>query len=85
MIKTISKKRFKESDLYNYNAFNKKLDTDTRYRYELGARINLYKYVVDGIKKRSDSQIALCKETEEVWSAVGLKLKRKNPKCHCYL
>lgn len=84
MIKTISNQRF-GGEIFEGDKFVKKLDTDTRYRYKEETRIELYRFIIDGIRKRSGTEIALCKETKEVWKAVGLKLRKGKPKCHCYL
>jgi spore photoproduct lyase len=84
IIKAISDQRF-HSNLFKNQGISDNMNTDHRYRYEDKKRLEMYQYVVDGIKKRSDCEIALCKETEEVWKALGLNFQRSPPKCHCYL
>lgn len=44
-------------------------------------RIDMYKHAIQEIRKYSDCDIALCKETDDVWKAVGLDLKEC--KCVC--
>lgn len=56
---------------------------DGKYRYRDEIRIELYEFLVNEIKKRSDADIALCKESFDIWKAVGLELKKGNCKCHC--
>lgn len=44
-------------------------------------RIDMYKHAIQEIRKHSGCDIALCKETDDVWKAVGLDLKEC--KCVC--
>lgn len=86
VIRTISEQRFKNSGLFENNGIADELNSDHRYRYEEKKRLEMYKFIVDGIKARSpETEIAFCKETEEVWKACGLNFQRYPPKCHCYL
>jgi spore photoproduct lyase len=43
-----------------------------KYSYSLGERIVIFKFVTDEIRRHSDCPIALCKESSDVISAVGL-------------
>ena len=56
---------------------------DGKYRYRDDIRIELYEHVINEIKKRTDADIALCKESSDVWEAVDLELEKGNCKCHC--
>ena len=56
---------------------------DGKYRYRDDIRIELYEHVIKEIKKRSDADIALCKESTDVWEAVDLELEKGDCKCHC--
>jgi spore photoproduct lyase len=50
-----------------------------KYSFDENDRVDIFRYVVDEIKKFSDCPIALCKESANVWNAVGLDLS----KCEC--
>jgi ParB/RepB/Spo0J family partition protein len=52
-----------------------------KYSFSEEQRIELFQYAIDEIKKYSECDIALCKETKEVWDTVGLDLKEC--KCVC--
>ena len=56
---------------------------DGKFRYREDIRIELYRLLIEEIRKRSDVDIALCKESSDVWEAVGLELDKGNCKCHC--
>jgi len=52
-----------------------------KYSFPYEQRVELFKHAIKEIRKYSDCDIALCKETKEVWEAVGLDLKEC--KCVC--
>ncbi|MDO8741367.1 MAG: hypothetical protein Q7J54_07410 [Candidatus Woesearchaeota archaeon] len=56
---------------------------DGKERYEPDIRAELYRFVIEEIKKRSDAVIALCKESVSMWEQAGLTLDKDNCKCHC--
>jgi spore photoproduct lyase len=49
--------------------------------YSEDIRIAMYSFMIREIRRYSDIPIALCKETESVWSAVGLDLSKVQ--CNC--
>lgn len=80
--------RFPNSVLLDPNKLNLKdgkpvKSGDGKYRYRDDIRVKLYNFVIGEIRKRSDTTIALCKESADIWAAVGLELNRGNCKCHC--
>ena len=80
--------RFPESVLLDIDKLDSKNGKplkggDGKYRYRDDIRIELYDYVISEIKKRSDADIALCKESSDVWQAVDLELDKEDCKCHC--
>lgn len=52
-----------------------------KYSFPVEQRIEIFKFAIEEIRKYSKCDIALCKETAEVWEAVGLDLKEC--KCVC--
>ena len=52
-----------------------------KYSFPVEQRIEIFKFATEEIRKYSKCDIALCKETAEVWEAVGLDLKEC--KCVC--
>ena len=52
-----------------------------KYSFPVDQRIDIFKFVIEEIRKYSKCDIALCKETTEVWKAVGLDLEEC--KCVC--
>ena len=43
-----------------------------KYSFKEPDRIEIFKFIIAEIRKHSDTKISLCKETKEVWDAVGL-------------
>lgn len=52
-----------------------------KYSFPGNMRHDLFGYAINEIRKYSDCDIALCKETSDMWQAVGLNLKEC--KCVC--
>jgi len=52
-----------------------------KFSFSSTARINMFQFAINEIRKYSLCDIALCKESAEVWNAVGLDLKEC--KCVC--
>ena len=52
-----------------------------KYSFPVEQRIEIFKFAIEEIRKYSECDIALCKETADVWEAVGLDLKEC--KCVC--
>jgi ParB/RepB/Spo0J family partition protein len=52
-----------------------------KYSFPVEQRIEIFKFAIEEIRKYSECDIALCKETSEVWEAVELDLKEC--KCVC--
>jgi ParB/RepB/Spo0J family partition protein len=52
-----------------------------KYSFSQDQRIELFSYAIAEIRKHSECDIALCKETKDVWDSVGLDLKEC--KCVC--
>jgi DNA repair photolyase len=50
-----------------------------KYSFSEERRIEIFKFVIDEIRKHSNCKIALCKESERVWNDTGLELS----KCSC--
>ena len=50
-----------------------------KYSYPQDLRVEIFRFVMSEIRKRFDGPIALCKETVDVWRAVGLDPRR----CAC--
>ena len=61
---------------------NKKAKTG-KYSFGAGQRKEIFRYVIDEIRKHSDCRIALCKESADVWNQTGLQLSRCS--CVCQL
>ena len=61
----------------------KKRPTIGKYSYDEQKRTEIFSFAIDEIRKYSDCKIALCKESAEVWSNVGLELSRCS--CVCQL
>jgi len=54
-----------------------------KYSFSEEQRTEIFKYVIEEIRKHSDCLIALCKESAEVWNKTGLQLSRCS--CVCQL
>ena len=54
-----------------------------KYSFSQDQRIELFRFAIGEIRKYSDCDIALCKETKDVWEQAGLDLKEC--KCVCQL
>jgi spore photoproduct lyase len=54
-----------------------------KYSFADKKRIEIFRYIIDEIRKYSDCRIALCKESEPVWNSIGLELSRCS--CVCQL
>ena len=52
-----------------------------KYSFPLAMRLDMFSTAIQEIRKYSDCDIALCKETKDTWEAVGLDLK--GCKCVC--
>jgi spore photoproduct lyase len=74
------KARFPESSLLKVN--NSLIVEAGKLRYPRECRIEMFRSIVDGIRRcNKNVKIALCKETPQVWKAVGLD--RKGLYCNC--
>ena len=54
-----------------------------KYSFPDEKRVEIFRHIINEIKKRSDCPIALCKESEEVWKATGLDASQCS--CVCQL
>ena len=54
-----------------------------KYSFTPTQRTDIFRYVIDEIRKHSDCRIALCKESADVWAETGLQLSRCS--CVCQL
>jgi spore photoproduct lyase len=54
-----------------------------KYSFSEDKRVEIFKYIIDQIRKFSDCKIALCKESSDLWNRVGLELSRCS--CVCQL
>jgi hypothetical protein len=72
--------RFPDSSLLR---INKSLVTEGRkLRYPKHLRIKMFKTIIEAIgKHKSDIDIALCKESPQIWKALGLNMRRLL--CNC--
>ncbi len=52
-----------------------------KYTFPEKVRIELFDFVIREIRKHSDCQVAICKDTEYVWKRVGLELS--DFRCMC--
>ena len=86
-IRASATQRFPNTVLFDDDLLSDDPDEDHRYRYRDDIRVDLYRHIVDCIRERAegDISIGLCKETDDMWTAVGLELDRKKPTCHCQL
>jgi spore photoproduct lyase len=50
-----------------------------KYSFSEEIRIEIFKYIINQIRKYSDCKIALCKESPVLWNRLGLELSR----CSC--
>jgi len=50
-----------------------------KYSFPENQRVDIFRFAIDEIRKYSDCDIALCKESADVWNKVGLDLSR----CRC--
>jgi len=74
------KARFPESSLLKVNG--SLISEAGKLRYPREYRIEMFRAIVDGIRRCDRKvQIALCKETPQVWKAVGLEGKELH--CNC--
>ena len=55
--------------------------SEGKYSFSQDQRTEMFQFAIKEIQKHSDCDIALCKETKDVWEAVGLDLKAC--KCVC--
>jgi spore photoproduct lyase len=60
-----------------FEGFNK--PKSGKYSFGAAQRTEIFRFVIDEIKKHSDCRIALCKESADVWTNTGLQLS----KCSC--
>jgi spore photoproduct lyase len=61
----------------------KKMPQIGKYSFPEEKRIEIFRYVIDEIRKYSDCKIALCKESAEVWEETGLNASECS--CACQL
>jgi spore photoproduct lyase len=54
-----------------------------KYSFSDDKRAEIFGYIIDQIRKFSDSKIALCKESADLWHQLGLELSRCS--CVCQL
>jgi spore photoproduct lyase len=54
-----------------------------KYSYSEALRVEIFRFAISEIRKRFDGPIALCKETIDVWRAVGLDPRRCACACQC--
>ncbi|MCD4718846.1 MAG: hypothetical protein K8S13_03175 [Desulfobacula sp.] len=54
-----------------------------KYSFSEKKRIQIFKFVIEEIRKYSDCKIALCKESDNVWNDTGLELSKYS--CVCQL
>ena len=74
------KSRFPESSLLKVNG--SLIAEAGKLRYPREFRIEMFRTIVDGIRRCDKKvRIALCKETPQVWKAVGLE--KKGLYCNC--
>ena len=50
-----------------------------KYSFSVAQRSDIFRFVIGEIRKYSDCQVALCKESAEVWDALG----RDRSRCRC--
>ena len=50
-----------------------------KYSFGAAQRTEIFKFVIEEIRRHSDCRIALCKESTDVWAETGLQLS----KCSC--
>jgi spore photoproduct lyase len=54
-----------------------------KYSFSDDKRAEIFRYIIGQVRKFSDCKIALCKESADLWSRVGLELSRCS--CVCQL
>jgi len=54
-----------------------------KYSFSDDKRVEIFRYIIGQVRKFSDCKIALCKESDDLWSRVGLELSRCS--CVCQL
>ena len=55
-----------------------------KYSFNLEKRVEIFSFIIRQIRKYSNCDIALCKESREVWKMVGLDLSRCSCACQLY-
>ena len=50
-----------------------------KYSFTEKERVDVFRFIINEIRKYSDCRVALCKESAKVWKKVGLPLS----KCSC--